>query len=201
MLQNTQLHALKNPRLLQIQHSPPPKFIDTPSTFHRLFLLQHRHQPPLPPPSPTATCATLPPTRLNLSTKNLHRTDRNFRKYGLRVFIAMKQKSQRIKHVRVLKTKSPNAAFKDGLSWPGHTNVGWFNGFLNTIFFSSPTVALIVAIFLGNILDYKDSAKDKRMPWGAKSLIPCIYVDKSLANVPFIVLGNKNDIPYAASEE
>ena len=42
------------------------------------------------------------------------------------------------------------------------------NDFLNTIFFSSPTVALIVAVFLDNTLDYKDSGKDRGMPWWAK---------------------------------
>ncbi|MED6160299.1 DUF1279 superfamily [Stylosanthes scabra] len=51
---------------------------------------------------------------------------------------------------------------------PAHTRAGWFNDFLNTIFFSSPTVALIVAVFLDNTLDYKDSAKDRGMPWWAK---------------------------------
>lgn len=43
-----------------------------------------------------------------------------------------------------------------------------FNDFLNTIFYSPPTVALIVAVFLDNTLDYKDSAKDRGMPWWAK---------------------------------
>lgn len=46
--------------------------------------------------------------------------------------------------------------------------IGQFNDFLNTIFFSSPTVALIVAVFLDNTLDYKDSAKDRGMPWWVK---------------------------------
>ncbi|KAK2662759.1 hypothetical protein Ddye_001333 [Dipteronia dyeriana] len=40
-----------------------------------------------------------------------------------------------------------------------------FNDFLNTIFFSSPTVALIVAIFLDNTVDYKEMARDRGMPW------------------------------------
>ncbi|KAL5732106.1 DUF1279 superfamily [Ranunculus cassubicifolius] len=48
---------------------------------------------------------------------------------------------------------------------PAHTGAGWFNDFLNTIFFSSPTVALIVAVFLDNTLEYKDSARDRGMPW------------------------------------
>ncbi|XP_010274460.1 PREDICTED: nucleobase-ascorbate transporter 2-like [Nelumbo nucifera] len=51
---------------------------------------------------------------------------------------------------------------------PAHTNAGWFNDFINTIFSSSPTVALIVAVFLDNTLDYKDTAKDRGMPWWAK---------------------------------
>ncbi|TQD94669.1 hypothetical protein C1H46_019721 [Malus baccata] len=43
-----------------------------------------------------------------------------------------------------------------------------FNDFLNTIFSSSPTVALIVAVFLDNTLEYKDSARDRGMPWWVK---------------------------------
>ncbi|KAJ6707187.1 XANTHINE-URACIL / VITAMIN C PERMEASE FAMILY MEMBER [Salix viminalis] len=51
---------------------------------------------------------------------------------------------------------------------PAHTRAGWFNDFLNTIFFSAPTVALIIAVFLDNTLDYKDSARDRGMPWWVK---------------------------------
>ncbi|KAH9620721.1 hypothetical protein KSS87_020211 [Heliosperma pusillum] len=51
---------------------------------------------------------------------------------------------------------------------PSHTKAGWFNDFLNTIFSSSPAVALIVAVLLDNTLDYKDSAKDRGMPWWVK---------------------------------
>ncbi|KAG2684021.1 hypothetical protein I3843_10G058900 [Carya illinoinensis] len=54
------------------------------------------------------------------------------------------------------------------LHGPAHTSAGWFDDFLNTIFFSSSTVALIVAIFLDNTLDYKDSARDRGMPWWVK---------------------------------
>ena len=43
-----------------------------------------------------------------------------------------------------------------------------FNDFLNTIFSSSPAVALIVAVLLDNTLDYKDSARDRGMPWWVK---------------------------------
>ncbi|KAF9605216.1 hypothetical protein IFM89_014329 [Coptis chinensis] len=48
---------------------------------------------------------------------------------------------------------------------PAHTKAGWFNDFLNTIFFSSPTVALIVAVFPDNTLQYKDSSRDRGIPW------------------------------------
>ncbi|MCL7031988.1 hypothetical protein MKW94_017740 [Papaver nudicaule] len=51
---------------------------------------------------------------------------------------------------------------------PSHTGAGWFNDILNTIFSSSPTVALIVAVFLDNTLDYKDAARDRGMPWWVK---------------------------------
>ncbi|GAB2231327.1 hypothetical protein Droror1_Dr00010333 [Drosera rotundifolia] len=54
------------------------------------------------------------------------------------------------------------------LHGPAHTRAGWFNDFLNTIFSSPPTVALILAVFLDNTLDLKDSAKDRGMPWWAK---------------------------------
>ncbi|KAG2687893.1 hypothetical protein I3760_09G070400 [Carya illinoinensis] len=56
----------------------------------------------------------------------------------------------------------------NALHGPAHTSAGWFNDFLNTIFFSSPTVAMIVAIFLDNTLDYKNSARDRGMPWWVK---------------------------------
>lgn len=48
---------------------------------------------------------------------------------------------------------------------PSHTNAGWFNDYINTIFSSPPTVALIVAVFLDNTLDYKDTTRDRGMPW------------------------------------
>ncbi|KAB5534144.1 hypothetical protein DKX38_017230 [Salix brachista] len=51
---------------------------------------------------------------------------------------------------------------------PTHTRAVWFDDFLNTIFFSSPTVALIIAVFLDNTLDYKDSARDRGMQWWVK---------------------------------
>lgn len=54
------------------------------------------------------------------------------------------------------------------LHGPSHTRAGWFNDFLNTIFSSSPAVALIVAVLLDNTLDYKDSARDRGMPWWVK---------------------------------
>ncbi|KAL9145049.1 hypothetical protein ABFS82_13G013700 [Erythranthe guttata] len=49
-----------------------------------------------------------------------------------------------------------------------HTHAGWFNAFLNTIFMSPPTIALIVAVILDNTLDVEKSKKDRGMPWWVK---------------------------------
>ncbi|KAL4620040.1 hypothetical protein ACB092_06G125400 [Castanea dentata] len=49
-----------------------------------------------------------------------------------------------------------------------HTNAGWFNAFLNTIFSSPATVGLIVAVFLDNTLEVEKSKKDRGMPWWVK---------------------------------
>lgn len=43
-----------------------------------------------------------------------------------------------------------------------------FNAFLNTIFMSPPTVALIVAVFLDNTIDVEKSKVDRGMPWWVK---------------------------------
>ncbi|KAK2442617.1 N-terminal acetyltransferase [Trifolium repens] len=51
---------------------------------------------------------------------------------------------------------------------PVHTNAGWFNAFLNTIFSSPPTVGLIVAVILDNTLEVEKSKKDRGMPWWVK---------------------------------
>ncbi|XP_020202602.1 nucleobase-ascorbate transporter 1 [Cajanus cajan] len=49
-----------------------------------------------------------------------------------------------------------------------HTNAGWFNAFLNTLFSSAPTVGLIVAVLLDNTLEVERSKKDRGMPWWVK---------------------------------
>ncbi|KAH6796009.1 hypothetical protein C2S51_036995 [Perilla frutescens var. frutescens] len=49
-----------------------------------------------------------------------------------------------------------------------HTNAGWFNAFLNTIFMSPPTVGLIIAVFLDNTIEVEKSKKDRGMPWWVK---------------------------------
>ncbi|KAK9285479.1 hypothetical protein L1049_024673 [Liquidambar formosana] len=49
-----------------------------------------------------------------------------------------------------------------------HTNAGWFNAFLNTIFSSPATVGLIVAVFLDNTIEVEKSKKDRGMPWWVK---------------------------------
>ncbi|KAH1232355.1 hypothetical protein GmHk_09G025030 [Glycine max] len=75
-------HALKNPRLLQIQHSPRREFIDRNSQFCLLFLLLlpllgHR-QPPSPPSSPAG--AAPPRSQLKITR---HRTDRKPANYEI----------------------------------------------------------------------------------------------------------------------
>lgn len=51
---------------------------------------------------------------------------------------------------------------------PAHTKAGWFNDYINTVFSSSATVALILAVFLDNTLEFKDTARDRGMPWWVK---------------------------------
>uniref|UniRef100_A0A7C9FKW4 Xanthine/uracil/vitamin C permease n=1 Tax=Opuntia streptacantha TaxID=393608 RepID=A0A7C9FKW4_OPUST len=48
------------------------------------------------------------------------------------------------------------------------TNAGWFNAFVTTIFVSSPTVGLIIAVFLDNTLEVEKSKRDRGMPWWVK---------------------------------
>ncbi|KAF8022927.1 hypothetical protein BT93_F0442 [Corymbia citriodora subsp. variegata] len=54
---------------------------------------------------------------------------------------------------------SPNG---DG---PVKTPGGWFNDILNTIFSSSPTVAMIVGVLLDNTLEAKKTAVERGQPW------------------------------------
>ncbi|RWR87113.1 nucleobase-ascorbate transporter 1-like protein [Cinnamomum micranthum f. kanehirae] len=51
---------------------------------------------------------------------------------------------------------------------PVYTRASWFDDFLNTVFTSAPTVALIVAVLLDNTVDVDVSRKDRGMPWWAK---------------------------------
>ncbi|KAL0915650.1 hypothetical protein M5K25_016083 [Dendrobium thyrsiflorum] len=51
---------------------------------------------------------------------------------------------------------------------PVNTRAEWFNGFLNTIFSSPPTVGMIVSVFLDNTLEVEKSKKDRGMPWWVK---------------------------------
>ncbi|GAB2285242.1 N-terminal acetyltransferase, variant 2 [Dionaea muscipula] len=48
------------------------------------------------------------------------------------------------------------------------TNAGWFNAVVNTIFASSATVGLMVAVFLDNTIEVERSKKDRGMPWWVK---------------------------------
>ncbi|XP_073221588.1 nucleobase-ascorbate transporter 1-like [Cicer arietinum] len=49
-----------------------------------------------------------------------------------------------------------------------HTNTGWFNAFLNTIFSSPTTVGLILPMLLDNTLEVARSKKDREMSWWVK---------------------------------
>ena len=49
-----------------------------------------------------------------------------------------------------------------------HTNAGWFNAFLNTVFMSPATVGLIIAVFMDNTVEVERSKKDRGMPWWVK---------------------------------
>lgn len=51
---------------------------------------------------------------------------------------------------------------------PVHTRATWFNDFLNTIFTSAPTIALIIAVFLDNTLGVEKAKKERGMPWWVK---------------------------------
>ncbi|XP_057866977.1 nucleobase-ascorbate transporter 2 [Cryptomeria japonica] len=51
---------------------------------------------------------------------------------------------------------------------PVHTGARWFNDFLNTVFTSAPTIALIIAVFLDNTLQVHRAKKDRGMPWWVK---------------------------------
>ncbi|KAL2318630.1 hypothetical protein Fmac_032506 [Flemingia macrophylla] len=48
---------------------------------------------------------------------------------------------------------------------PVRTDGGWFNDILNTIFSSSPTVAIIVGTIIDNTLEGKQTAVDRGLPW------------------------------------
>ncbi|XP_031119140.1 nucleobase-ascorbate transporter 3-like [Ipomoea triloba] len=48
---------------------------------------------------------------------------------------------------------------------PVKTQAGWFNGILNTIFSSPPTVAMIVGTILDNTLEARNTVEDRGLPW------------------------------------
>ncbi|BAF24768.2 Os09g0320400, partial [Oryza sativa Japonica Group] len=43
-----------------------------------------------------------------------------------------------------------------------------FNDYINSVFSSPPTVALIMAVLLDNTLDVREAARDRGMPWWAR---------------------------------
>ena len=56
-------------------------------------------------------------------------------------------------------------------------------------------------VFQVDAVVYLVDAFDKERFAESKKELDALLSDESLANVPFLVLGNKIDIPYAASEE
>jgi len=48
---------------------------------------------------------------------------------------------------------------------PAHTNAGWFNDIINTVFGSGPTVALITASVLDNTLEVRGHESDRGLSW------------------------------------
>lgn len=74
-------------------------------------------------------------------------------------------------------------------------------------FLPSGAATFVCLIILFNILQQVDAvvylvdAYDKERFAESKKELDALLSDDSLANVPFLILGNKIDIPYAASEE
>ncbi|CAA2935146.1 GTP-binding SAR1A [Olea europaea subsp. europaea] len=52
-----------------------------------------------------------------------------------------------------------------------------------------------------DVVVYLVDASEKERFMESKKELDALLLDESLANVPFLVLGNKIDIPYAASED
>ena len=59
----------------------------------------------------------------------------------------------------------------------------------------------VLSIFQVDAVVYLVDAYDKERFAESKKELDALLSDEALANVPFLVLGNKIDIPYAASED
>lgn len=73
-----------------------------------------------------------------------------------------------VAHLAQSATSFANSVQPQAFHGPVHTRATWFNDFLNTIFTSAPTIALIIAVFLDNTLGVEKAKKDRGMPWWVK---------------------------------
>ncbi|CAD6239107.1 unnamed protein product [Miscanthus lutarioriparius] len=73
-----------------------------------------------------------------------------------------------------------------------------------TLMFEPHGFSFLCNLWSGKNVDavvYLVDAVDKERFAESKKELDALLADDSLANVPFLILGNKIDIPYAASEE
>ncbi|KAB5538351.1 hypothetical protein DKX38_015884 [Salix brachista] len=77
-------------------------------------------------------------------------------------------------------------------SWEANINIGSFADSTSLFFGGVPIVDAVV---------YLVDAYDKERFAESKKELDALLSDESLATVPFLILGNKIDIPYAASED
>lgn len=73
-----------------------------------------------------------------------------------------------VSHLAQSATSLANSVEPQAFHGPVHTRATWFNDFLNTIFTSAPTIALLIAVFLDNTLGVVKAKKDRGMPWWVK---------------------------------
>ena len=76
----------------------------------------------------------------------------------------------------------------------------WFSSIWSSFFICLPDYFFFILQQVDAVV-YLVDAYDKERFAESKKELDALLSDDSLANVPFLILGNKIDIPYAASEE